>query len=315
MEYIIWNILVTFTYAYRYDFWYRTDTQRPVDVITDVINDLGLKILQQYSAHGNVAFSPTGVAFVLAALYEGSAGRGCQQIVEALGFAINPDESPARDSTAEISFLVNGCDVSSVSASRYIAVLPFAYFPSLHAVAVEFPLDDPRYNIILLMPTDKTGTHRLARDLSGKSLRSLRKRLQPAWVRATIPSFMLRGFITLTSFLQRLGIVDVFEPRLADLSPMTSDLGTYARDVQQSIGVNIRNYMSPDRTHSRESSNVVRPRRDYYRYLPPGNGLFERAGPIPFTALHPFLYFIVDTETSVSLIAGRVDDPLNSRIL
>ncbi|XP_050459335.1 uncharacterized protein LOC126855576 isoform X1 [Cataglyphis hispanica] len=229
--------------------------------------------------------------------------------------AINPDESPVGDSTAEISFLVNGCDVSSVSASRYIAVLPFAYFPSLHAVAVEFPLDDPRYNIILLMPTDKTGTHRLARDLSGKSLRSLRKRLQPAWVRATIPSFMLRGFITLTSFLQRLGIVDVFEPRLADLSPMTPDLGIYARDVQQSIGVNIRNYMSPDRTHSRESSNVVPPRRDYYRYLPPGNGLFERAGPIPFTALHPFLYFIVDTETSVSLIAGRVDDPLNSRIL
>ncbi|XP_018374487.1 PREDICTED: uncharacterized protein LOC108768532 isoform X1 [Trachymyrmex cornetzi] len=228
---------------------------------------------------------------------------------------VNPSESSIEDSSAEMSFLVNGCDVSSVSASRYIAVLPFAYFPSLQAVALEFPLDDPRYNIILFMPTDKTDTLRLARDLSGKSLRLLRKRLQPTWVRATIPSFMLRGFVTLTSFLQRLGILDVFEPRAADLSPMTSDLGVYARDVQQSIGVNIRNYMKPDRTHSRESSNVVPPRRDYYRYLPPGNGLFERAGPEPFTALHPFLYFIVDTETSVSLIAGRVDDPLNSRIL
>ncbi|KYN11035.1 Leukocyte elastase inhibitor [Trachymyrmex cornetzi] len=209
---------------------------------------------------------------------------------------VNPSESSIEDSSAEMSFLVNGCDVSSVSASRYIAVLPFAYFPSLQAVALEFPLDDPRYNIILFMPTDKTDTLRLARDLSGKSLRLLRKRLQPTWVRATIPSFMLRGFVTLTSFLQRLGILDVFEPRAADLSPMTSDLGVYARDVQQSIGVNIRNYMKPDRTHSR-------------------NGLFERAGPEPFTALHPFLYFIVDTETSVSLIAGRVDDPLNSRIL
>lgn len=63
----------------------------------------------------------------------------------------------------------------------------------------------------------------------------------------------------------------MFEPRVADLSPMTSDLGVYARDVQQSIGVNIRNYMKPDRTHSRESPNVVPPRRDYYRYLPPGS--------------------------------------------
>lgn len=83
---------VSFAFGYRYDPWYRADTQRPVDVITDVINDLGLKILQQYSAHGNVAFSPTGVAFVLAALYEGSGGRGCQQIAEAVGL-------PSRDVT------------------------------------------------------------------------------------------------------------------------------------------------------------------------------------------------------------------------
>lgn len=53
------------------------------------------------------------------------------------------NEASVRDST-EISFLVNGCDVSSVMASRYVAVLPFAYFPSLQAVAVEFPLDVSR---------------------------------------------------------------------------------------------------------------------------------------------------------------------------
>lgn len=79
-------------FAYRYDPWYRADTQRPVDVVTDVVNDLGVRILQQYSAHGNVAFSPTGIAFVLAALYEGSAGRGCQQIAEVIGL-------PPRDVT------------------------------------------------------------------------------------------------------------------------------------------------------------------------------------------------------------------------
>lgn len=54
---------------------------------------------------------------------------------------VNLDESSVEDSSTEMSFLVNGCDVSSVSASRYIAVLPFAYFPSLQAVALEFPLD------------------------------------------------------------------------------------------------------------------------------------------------------------------------------
>lgn len=62
---------------------------------------------------------------------------------------------------------------------------------------------DPRYNILLMMATDRRDTYRLARDLGGKSLRLLRKQLQATWVRATIPSFMLRGFVTLTSFLQR----------------------------------------------------------------------------------------------------------------
>lgn len=79
--------------AHRYrEPWYRAaDAQRPVDVITDVVNDLGVRILRQYSAHGNVAFSPTGVAFVLAALYEGSAGRGRQQIAEAMGLPADRD--------------------------------------------------------------------------------------------------------------------------------------------------------------------------------------------------------------------------------
>lgn len=73
-----------------------------------------------------------------------------------------------------------------------------------------------------------------------------------------------------------MGIRDVFEPRAADLSPMTPDIGVYARDVQQSLGVNVRNYMEPDRTSSRESTQqefplIVPPRRDSYRFLYPGS--------------------------------------------
>lgn len=83
----------------------------------------------------------------------------------------------------------------------------------------------------------------------------------------------------------------MFEPRAADLSPMTPDLGVYARDAQQSIGVNIRNYMKPDRTHSRESPYTDPPlivplRRDYYRYYHPG--LYSLLSTF-YTALLPFL--------------------------
>jgi len=66
-------------------------------------------------------------------------------------YSTKSNESSMGDIT-EISFLVNDCDISSVSASRYIAILPFAYFPSLHAVALEFPLDVSQklYSITIL---------------------------------------------------------------------------------------------------------------------------------------------------------------------
>lgn len=60
---------------------------RPVQVMADVINNLGVRMLDCYVEQpGNIAFSPTGLTFVLAALYEGSAGRGNRQIGHCLGF-------------------------------------------------------------------------------------------------------------------------------------------------------------------------------------------------------------------------------------
>ncbi|XP_058800211.1 uncharacterized protein LOC131669394 [Phymastichus coffea] len=214
----------------------------------------------------------------------------------------------------ELQFLVNGCEFASVLAASYTSVLPFAYFPTLKASALEFPLDNPRYNVLLLLPNEKHDAQRLSRELSGQNLRLLRNQLQPTTVRATIPSFSLRGFVTLTSYLQRLGVRDVFEPRLADLSPMTPDLNVYARDIQQSIAVNIRNYMNGDASGMPQNPMQadLSQRRDPWRYQRPVN---DRYSIVPFIADHPFLYFIIDDETSVALIAGRIDDPLNSRIL
>lgn len=160
---------------------------------------------------------------------------------------------------------------------------------------MNYLLQDPRYNILIFLPTDKSDTHQLIKHLSKKSLRLLRKHLQSTWVKVKIPSFSLEGFVTLTPYLQKvssmkknflihqkkflylffcffqLGIKDVFEPRVSDLSQMTSDLGVYARDVQQKIAVNITNNKQmtdfslaqyPILMTDNNSS-----RRDAYRYL------------------------------------------------
>lgn len=61
------------------------NVDQPIDTMTDVINNLGVKLLNCYSHHlGNVAFSPALVTFVLVAVYEGTAGRTSQQISHVL---------------------------------------------------------------------------------------------------------------------------------------------------------------------------------------------------------------------------------------
>ncbi|XP_057331887.1 mucin-2 [Microplitis mediator] len=223
-------------------------------------------------------------------LEESNPWKGSNPIVEPVDGLDTEDQKQT-----ELNFLTNGNELVTITTMTYTTVLPFCYFPSLHAAGLEFPLDDPRYTIMILVPDGNN----LLRDLRGIKLRKLRQALTPNWVRATIPSFMLKGFVTLTGWLQKLGIQDAFEPRAADLSLMSPDLGIYARDVQQSIGVNIRNFAEAEVNATKITGNNNPSTRD----------------PIPFVVDRPFIFFIIDTETSVSLIAGRVNDPLNSRII
>lgn len=63
--------------------------ETPVNIMTDVINDLGVNLLNCYNDYnyndGNIAFSSTGLAFVLVALYEAAAGNTRHQIHALMG--------------------------------------------------------------------------------------------------------------------------------------------------------------------------------------------------------------------------------------
>jgi len=48
--------------------------------------------------------------------------------------------------------------------------------------------------------------------------------------------------------------------------------------------------------------------------LPFPGTMAARATTERFVIAHPFLYFVLDTDTNVALMAGKIVDPLNSRI-
>ncbi|XP_030767049.1 serpin B10-like [Sitophilus oryzae] len=181
-----------------------------------------------------------------------------------------------------------------VNFMKYDTVLPFYFVPNLNALALSFPLDNTKYYLLLLLPVDFNGVDQLICDLRlHGNLRFILENLRLTHVIATIPSFTLKGYVTLTPTLQQLGIRRIFEPRQADFSPMTNVTDIYVTNIEQAVTVTIRNYLDPS--------------AENYKNL-------RRYPPVQFRADHPFLYFVMDTELNVALMVGKVVNPLNSRI-
>ncbi|KAK3907649.1 Leukocyte elastase inhibitor C [Frankliniella fusca] len=140
-------------------------------------------------------------------------------------------------------FLVDGAFEEPVPVMEYTASFPFAYIARLHALALEFPLDDERYKLLLLLPVERQGLRQLLQGLNRVPLREVQRALRPTRVQAVVPAFMVEGFVILTPTLQQLGIWDLFDPRRADLSGMTDDPDLYVRNIEQAVTVVVKNYV------------------------------------------------------------------------
>lgn len=105
------------------------------------------------------------------------------------------------------SFLVYGkYREYNIDFIRYDTVLPFYYIPHLDTLALRFPLDNTNYYLLLLLPVDERGIDQLICNLRlNGSLRYIIGNLRYQHVIATIPSFMLKGYVTLTPTLQKVG--------------------------------------------------------------------------------------------------------------
>ncbi|RVE42791.1 hypothetical protein evm_012548 [Chilo suppressalis] len=149
-----------------------------------------------------------------------------------------------------------------VTYMHYDTVLEHAYLPHLEAAALRLPLDSERYYLLVVLPS-RAGAAELGRLLSRMAresdLSDVYSALRPRRVRAVVPSFTVKGHVTLTTDLQKLGIRDVFEPRQADFTPMTRQPGVYVRSIEQAVSVAIRKYR-PDDIKKNSKYECDRPR-------------------------------------------------------
>ncbi|CAK1600148.1 unnamed protein product [Parnassius mnemosyne] len=211
-------------------------------------------------------------------------------------FDLGPELGNTRYGGDEM-FLANGLKNIQVTYMNYDTVLEHAYLPHLEAAALRLPLDSDKYYLLVVLPNHRRAGELgrlLARMARESDLSDIYAALRPRHVHALVPSFIVKGHVTLTTDLQKLGIRDVFEPRQQDFTPMTYQPGVYVRSIEQAVSVAIRKYQPDD---SKKNRYVINQHRVF------------------FSATYPFLYFVMDANIHVALMAGKMVDPLNTRIL
>ncbi|XP_046667822.1 cell wall protein DAN4-like [Homalodisca vitripennis] len=175
-----------------------------------------------------------------------------------------------------------------VPVLTHSAYLPHAELPSLRASALQLPLDDVRYALVILLPNTSRGLKQMLYSLQWHSLRDILKSMKLTPVYSVVPSFTIVKHINLTPALYKLGIRHIFDAYLANLSELSPEPNLYVRTVEQVITISVQKYFTNHKWVEASPSQVQQ----------------------HFLATHPFAYFVVDVETKVALIAGTIVDPL-----
>ncbi|XP_070499779.1 uncharacterized protein [Chironomus tepperi] len=197
--------------------------------------------------------------------------------------------------TIEHIFYLNEYETVRVPYKLYDTVMKYAYINSLQSSFLEIDLDSEYYNLIIIIPDFQDGLNTLTSKLRShpaSTLRFIRNSMDFHWIKTIVPKFHLKGNTILTSDLQNMGIIDIFEPTKADFSLMSDDDTLYVKNVEQMININIR-------TQSTQQLKKI-------------SSLYKRPTEVPVNI--PFIYCVIDKKLDLIIILGRIINPLNSRI-
>ncbi|XP_054271341.1 uncharacterized protein LOC128992023 [Macrosteles quadrilineatus] len=174
-----------------------------------------------------------------------------------------------------------------VPVLTYTAFMPYVDLPALRATALQLPLDDVRYSLVILLPKQARGLKQLLYSLQWCPLRSIMKQFKQTPVYAVVPTFTIVKHINLTPALHKLGVRKIFDGFMANLCEMSDEPNLYVRSVEQVITISVQKYFTNQNSIGASPVQVEQ----------------------HFLATHPFVYFVVDLETKVALVAGTVVDP------
>ncbi len=175
---------------------------------------------------------------------------------------------------------------------------PFVYSHQLNCKAVELGYKKSNTFMIVLLPNEDNSVEQLKANLNVKSLNYLLSKLYSLKVNVLIPKFKLESTLKLIPILTELGIKDIFDPKVANFSGITSDpLGLFVGDIIQKAVIEVNE-------EGTEASAATGETEIYFSLT----SIVTQE----FRADRPFMFFLLSKykrNKNVILFSGTVNNP------
>ncbi|GAB6022794.1 hypothetical protein CHUAL_006892 [Chamberlinius hualienensis] len=168
----------------------------------------------------------------------------------------------------------------------------------LNAKVIGLPYAGNRLSMYVILPNQVDGLPTLKNQLDSTSFRRLLSSLSLEIVQVKLPSFTLSFKKTLNDLLQKLGMVDLFNPFTANLTGISNP-----ENGRLSVSDVIhQSYVKVDEKGTTAAAVTV---------VAVIKTLSVEASPIiyEFYATHPFIFVIYDKDTDLILFIGNLDNP------
>lgn len=163
--------------------------------------------------------------------------------------------------------------------------------------SIELPYVGGRISMFILLPDDVEGIESLEDTLTPRIIRKVvAKRDVLSKVTLTLPKFKYLSDLDLNDILAELGMTDVFNPLMADLSGIVSpEDRIYLSRVKHKAFIEVNESGS---TAAAATSHTIKRR--------------SASLPVTFTVNHPFMFFVIDKTSGMILFMGKFTQPIGA---
>jgi len=159
---------------------------------------------------------------------------------------------------------------------------------------VKLMYNDDRLAFLAVRATDGRSAPELAASLDGETIKMLASAEKTTYINVQMPKFELEYKIPLNNILREMGLTDAFDPDKCDFSGMADRDDLYISEVLQKTKI----IVDEKGTEAAAATSIM-----------VGTTSMPIDSPLSYVFDTPYVYIIIDTETSAPIFMGIMNNP------